>query len=92
MMDLSNFHPSDIVQMPAIVQGGRVLPLGPKFSEMPEQAQKEYALAIGGQLIYIKMQAVYEELPKTQRLCIKRDCWRPADYKNDSDYCDDHGK
>jgi hypothetical protein len=84
-MDLSNFHPSEIVQVPAIIKAGMVELLNPDMLKLDETTLKAVASAMSGELIHLKMRATYTALENN--LCIAKDCYRPA--TKDSDWCDD---
>lgn len=88
-MDLSNFHPTEIVQLPAIIKSGIVDLLSPDLAKLDDTTLKQIAALKGGELAYIKMRATYTGLPPNEALCITKDCWRPA--AKDKDYCDSHG-
>ncbi len=84
-MDLSNFHPSEIVQLPAISKAGMVEMLNPELLKLDQTTLKSVAEAMSGELIYLKMRATYTGLE--QDLCIGKGCFRPA--VKGTDWCSD---
>lgn len=86
-MDLSNFHPSEIVQLPAISKAGMVELLNPDLLKLDEPTLKSVAAAMSGELIYLKMRATYSKLETD--LCIAKGCFRPSDKASGSDWCSD---
>lgn len=85
-MDLSNFHPSEIVQIPAISKAGMVEMLTPDLLKLDLVTLKQVAQAMNGELIYLKMRATYTA--PEQMFCIHKDCFRPA--SKGLDTCGDH--
>jgi len=83
-MDLSNFHPSQIVQMPAVLKQGIVKMLEPDMLKLDETALKNVAHVLGGKLIYLKMRATYTA-PEVM-FCIANECW--ALVEKGTNYCD----
>lgn len=84
-MDLSNFHPSEIVQLPAISKAGMVEMLTPDLLKLDEPTLKSVAAAMSGELIYLKMRATYTK-PEAD-LCIAKGCFRPV--VKGTDWCSD---
>lgn len=85
-MDLSNFHPSEIVQIPAISKAGMVEMLTPDLLKLDTVTLKQVAQAMNGELIYLKMRATYTA--PEQMFCIHKDCFRPS--SKGTDWCTDH--
>ena len=85
-MDLSNLHPQEIIQMPVVLKKGIIQALSPDLLKADESTLKNVAVALGGELIYLKMRATYTA-PENM-LCVSKDCWRKA--AKDADYCEDH--
>lgn len=83
-MDLSNFHPSDIVQMPAVMKQGIVKMLDPDMLKLDEVRLKDVAHVMGGELIYLKMRATYTAPEQT--FCIAKECF--ALVEKGTNYCD----
>lgn len=83
-MDLSIFHPSQIVQMPAVLKQGIVQMLEPDMLKLDEDTQKKVAHVMGGELIFLKMRATYTA-PEVM-FCIGKDCF--ALVEKGTDYCD----
>lgn len=84
-MDLSNFHPSEIVQLPAISKSGMVEMLNADLLKLDESTLKSVAAAMDGELIYLKMRATYTA--PENLLCISKGCYRPV--VKDTDWCSD---
>jgi hypothetical protein len=75
---------SNIVQIPAIIKSGAVELLSPEMLKLDESDLKKMAMVMGGNLVYMKLRAVYTELETP--LCMYDNCFRPvADL-----WCDDH--
>lgn len=87
-MDLSNFHPTEIVQLPAIVKSGIVDLLSPDLVKLDDTTLKQIAALKGGELAYIKMRATYTGLDPKDQICMHKDCYRPV--VKGSDFCSDH--
>jgi len=80
---------SNIVQLPAISKSGATELLSADLLRLDEATLRQMAYALGGELVYIKMRAVYTEL-ETQH-CNFKDCFRPVDKNSDTKmWCDNH--
>lgn len=75
---------SEVVQIPAIVSSGAIKMLQPEMLKMDTSLLKAMAVAMGGELVYMKLRAKYSELEVP--LCSYNNCYRPAKDL----WCEDH--
>jgi len=89
MMNLDSVHPTEIVELPAIVtKGGMISVMTLDMLKLEDNQLEQMAKVMEGTVIYIKMRAVYEQLPEHERMCLTKKCWRPK--SKESDWCEDH--
>lgn len=79
---------TEIVQLPAIVHSGMIKIMDPSLLKLEEKDLQRMAIAMGGELVYMKVRATYTELGETP-LCGQYNCYRPV---KGAIYCNDHDK
>jgi hypothetical protein len=67
---------TDIVELPAIMKGGKVTIQDLSLKKLSPQELKTLAVVLDGELIWVKRRIVYAELETP--FCTHRNCWRPA--------------
>lgn len=72
-MNLDSFHPSEVVQVPAIVKGELIMVLTPDMNKLSPVQLKDMAEVMGGTLVFFKMRATYSD--SGTKLCIAKDCF-----------------
>jgi hypothetical protein len=90
-MKLDNIQLTDIVQLPAIKKGNMVQAFPPEILKLDEHQLRNMAIVMGGELVFIKLRAVYTPLQDEETMCTHKDCWRPVDRTKETLKCDTHG-
>jgi hypothetical protein len=76
---------TSIVQLPAIAKSGVIEVCSADLLKAEPSLLKSLAMAMGGELVFLKLRATYSELETP--LCSYNECYRPVDK---TIWCEDH--
>lgn len=78
---------TEIVELPAFIKDGKIIPFDPETSKFPETLLRNMAGLHGSELIYYKVRATYTVLEVL--LCARKDCYNPIE--KGTNICRTHG-